>query len=172
MRKCEAKINEDVLSEEAKLDGCYVIKTNIFDKTASTKIVHDRYKSLSEVEWAFRTMKTTLLHMRGIYVRKDNRTRAHVFVIMLAYLVAYELRRLWCDMELTIEEGIDELSTLCATEIIIGSFSIHTIPKPRPIGEMLLNKAKIDLPDAIPCRNIDVYTRKKLVDQRKDSINQ
>ena len=110
--------------------------------------------------------------MRGIYVRKDNRTRAHVFVIMLAYLVAYELRRLWCDTELTIEEGIDELSTLCATEVIIGSFSIHTIPKPRPTGEILLNKAKIDLPDAIPCRNIDVYTRKKLVDQRKNSINQ
>ena len=46
--------------------------------------VRDRYKSLAEVEWAFRTMKTALLHIRGTFVRKEKRTRAHVFTIMLA----------------------------------------------------------------------------------------
>ena len=43
------------------------------------------------------------------YVRKANRTRVHVFIIMLAYMLAYELRRLWKDVELTVEEGIAEL---------------------------------------------------------------
>ena len=41
-------------------------------------------QGLAEVEYAFRPMKTTLLEMRGIFVRQAARTRAHVFVIMLA----------------------------------------------------------------------------------------
>ncbi len=75
-------------------------------------MVHARYKDLAQVEWAFRTMKTTLLELRGIYVRKAARTRAHVFIIMLAYLLAYHLRRLWHDVEVTVEEGIAELASL------------------------------------------------------------
>ena len=115
-------------------------------------------------------MKTTLLHIRGIYVRKANRTKAHVFVIMLAYMIAYELRRLWQDVELTIEEGIAELSSLCATEVVIGNLSIHTIPIPRDNIKKLMEKADITLPDAIPCSRESVFTRKKLVEERRSSV--
>jgi hypothetical protein len=51
------------MNKEKKLDRCYVIKTDLSVKTASKQTVHDRYKSLAEVEWAFQTMKTTLLHI-------------------------------------------------------------------------------------------------------------
>jgi transposase len=78
-RNLSIEINKSILEEEEKLDGCYVIKTDLSVKTASKQTVHDRYKSLAEVEWAFRTMKTTLLHIRGIFVHKASRTRAHVF---------------------------------------------------------------------------------------------
>ena len=115
-------------------------------------------------------MKTTLLHIRGIYVRKANRTQAHVFAIMLAYMITYELRRLWRDIEVTIEEGIAELSSLCTTEVVIGNLSIQTIPIPRENVKMLLEKANITLPDAIPCSNETVLTRKKLVDERRSSV--
>ena len=115
-------------------------------------------------------MKTVLLHIRGIFVRKANRTRAHVFSIMLAYMIAFELRRLWRDIEITIEEGIGELSSLCATEVVIGNLSIQTIPTPRENGQMLLERADIALPDAIPCRKATVFTRKKLVEERRSSI--
>ena len=168
-RNLSVEINKIILEQEEKLDGCYVIKTDLSVKTASKQTVHDRYKSLAEVEWAFRTMKTTLLHIRGIFVRKASRTRAHVFTIMLAYVIAYELRRLWQDIEVTIEEGIEELSSLCATEAIIGNVSIQTVPEPRARGKLLLEKANVTLPDAIPCRNVNVFTRKKLVEERRNS---
>jgi transposase len=169
-RSFSVEIIDIELKNIEKLDGCYTIKTNLSAADASKKTIHDRYKSLAEVEWAFRTMKTTLLHLRGIYVRKANRTRAHVFSIMLAYMIAFELRRLWREMEVTIEEGIDELCSLCATEVVIGNISVQTIPRPRATGQMLLEKADITLPDAIPARKATVFTRKKLVEERRYSV--
>jgi len=164
-------VNKDTeLEQQEKLDGCYIIKTDLSAETASKQTVHDRYKSLAEVEWAFRTMKTTLLHIRGIFVRKANRTRAHVFTIMLAYLIAYQLRRLWKKIEFTVEEGVDELSSLCATEVLIGDVSIQTVPAPRELSELLLKEANVTLPDAIPCRKVKVFTRKKLVEERRISL--
>jgi len=165
-----AEINDIELSEIEKLDGCYTIKSNLSATDASKETIHDRYKSLAEVEWAFRTMKTTLLSIRGIYVRKANRTRAHVFAIMLAYMIAYELRRLWRDIDVTIEEGIAELSSLCTIEVAIGSLSIQSVPNPRESIKMLLEKADITLPDAIPCSKESVFTRKKLVEERRSSV--
>jgi transposase len=166
-RSFKVEINDIELQEVEKLDGCYALKTNLSAPDASKETIHDRYKSLAEVEWAFRTMKTSLLHIRSIYVRKANRTRAHVFSIMLAYMIAFELRRLWHDIEFTIEEAIEELCSLCATEVVIGSLSVQTIPRPRENGQMLLEKASVTLPDAIPSRKATVFTRKKLVEERR-----
>jgi transposase len=168
-RELDVVVDEEKLAEVSRLDGCYVIKSDLSIDIASAKTIHDRYKSLSEVEWAFRTMKTTLLEMRGIFVRKANRTRAHVFTIMLAYLLAYELRRMWADAEVTVEEGIAELSSLCTTEVRFKHFSCHTVPEPRELGKLLLEKALVTLPKAIPSRGINVVTRKTLVQERKYS---
>ncbi len=165
-REFDIEIDKDKLTEIEKLDGCYAIKSNVSSADASKETIHARYKDLADVEWAFRTMKTTLLHIRGIFVRKENRTRAHVFTSMLAYMLAYELRRLWQDEEITIEEGIEELSSVCATEVIIGGIAIQTVPTPRQMGQQLLAKANVTLPDAIPCREVVVHTRKRLVDER------
>ncbi len=166
-RRLNLIIDTEAKNEASKLDGCYVIKTDLSSDKASKEIVHDRYKSLSEVEWAFRTMKTTLLHLRGIFVRKANRTRAHVFIIMLAYLISYELRRLWRDIDITLEDAMDELSSICANKILIGKTCIHTIPTPRELGLKLLKKAQITLPDAIQCGSSFVYTTKDLTDERR-----
>ncbi len=124
-------------------------------------------RRLADVEWAFRTMKTTLLEMRGIFVRKASRTKAHVFIVMLSYMIAYKLRRHWHEVEVTVEEGINELSSIHAIEVHFPLLSYQKIPKPRPSAMLLLEKAKITLPDAIPCRGTCVLTRKKLVSERK-----
>jgi transposase len=168
-RVVHVEIDLDKRNNESRLDGCYVIKTDLSSDKASTQAIHSRYKDLAEVEFAFRTMKTTLLEMRGIFVRKANRTRSHVFVIMLAYMLAYRLRRLWYDVELTVEEGIMELSSICSVEVVSpdGQLSYQTIPEPRELGKTLLAKTGITLPDAIPCRNVNVDTRKKLTSERK-----
>jgi len=70
-----------------ELDGCYVVKTNVPEEDLDTQTAHDRYKGLADVEFAFRTMKTTLEEIRPIYVRKEENTRGHVFVAMLAYMI-------------------------------------------------------------------------------------
>lgn len=167
-RTVQVEFDDDGLAEAGKLDGCYVIKTDLQKQQADAKEIHGRYMDLTEVEWAFRTMKTVLLEMRGIFVRKAARTQAHVLTIMLGYLLAYELRRLWRDIEMTVEEGLKDLSELCATQVDVGAdLSVQTIPEPRDSGKRLLAAANVTLPDAIPCRNVKVVTRKKLVAQRR-----
>src|SRR5918999_2041533 len=160
-----AKVETALKNAQAKANQ---IKTDLLPEVASSETAHARYKGLAEVEYAFRTMKTTLLEMRGIFVRTATRTRAHVFVIMLAYLLAYQLRRLWHEVELTLEEGIAELASICAIELTLpNQTTCQVIPAPRPLGKLLLEKADITLPDAIPHKGITVVTRKKLVPQRK-----
>jgi len=160
-------IDEEKKKEEMILDGCYVLKTDRKKEEISTKEVHDKYKSLADVEWAFRTIKTTLLEMRGIFVRKAPRTKAHVFIVMLSYMIAYKLRRQWHDLELTVDEGISELSSIHAIEVHYPQMAYQKIPQPRSIAMLLLEKAGVTLPDAIPCKGALALTRKKLVSERK-----
>jgi transposase len=86
-RRINYKVDEAGLTELGRLDGCYVIKTDLSGDQLAMQEVHDRYKDLSKVEFAFRTIKTTLEEIRPIFVRKEKRTRGHVFICMLAYLL-------------------------------------------------------------------------------------
>ena len=160
--------DEDTLAEMTKLDGCYCLKTDLDSQTATKELVHDRYKSLAQVEWAFRTCKTSHLELRPVYVRKESRTRGHVFVVMLAYQIVMELAKCWRDLNLTVAEGVSELSSLCMTEVTIrGKTTINQIPMPRPSVKRLLKTADVIIPQALPYTGTRVYTKKKLVDERK-----
>lgn len=150
-RNITVSINEQRKKEVMVLDGCYVLKTDRKKEEISAQEIHDRYKNLADVEWAFRTMKTTLLEMRGGFVRKASRTKAHVFIVMLSYMMAYKLRRHWHDLEVTVEEGISELSSIHAIEVHFPKMSYQQIPQPRSSAMLLLERAGIALPDAIPC---------------------
>jgi len=155
-------------SESSHLDGCYCLKTDLSQDLATKEVVHARYKDLFQVEWAFRTIKTTHLEVRPIYVRLATRTRGHLFVLMLGYLLVQELRQCWRDMEMTVEEGLAELKTLCTTEVVVkGKSLLHNIPDPRETISSLLTAAQVDLPRKIASRGIQVSTRKKLTAERK-----
>ncbi len=112
-------IDKEAQQEEAKLDGCYVLKTDLTKDTMNKETVHARYKDLALVEWAFRTSKTVELEMRPVHVRLADRTRGHAFIVMLAYRIVQELAQRWHNIELTVEEGLKELTTLCATEMVV-----------------------------------------------------
>ena len=56
------------------------------------------YKSLSDVERAFRALKTVDLHVRPIQHRTADRVRAHIFLCVLAYYVEWHLREAWRDL--------------------------------------------------------------------------
>jgi len=81
------------IAEEAALDGLYVIRTSVDAEEFSSEETVRTYKSLSQVERAFRSMKTVDLEIRPIFHWKDDRIRAHVFLCMLAYYVEWHLRR-------------------------------------------------------------------------------
>jgi transposase len=151
--------DEETLAAESKLDGCYAIKTDLSKEMASKETVHTRYKDLTHVEMAFRTSKTVELEMRPINVRLESRTRGHVFVVMLAYKIVQELAKRWRSIDLTVEEGIKELSTLCAIEIEMnGCGKVNQIPEPRASIKKLLKAAKVILPDVLPSKGIIVST--------------
>ncbi len=82
----------DKIAEEAALDGLYVVRTSVDAKQLSGEETVRAYKSLSQVERAFRSIKTVDLEVRPIYHWKDDRIRAHVFLCMLAYYVEWHLR--------------------------------------------------------------------------------
>src|SRR6185503_15735491 len=110
-------IKEDAQHEAAKLDGCYVLKTDLTSAQAPKELVHDRYKDLASVEHAFRTCKTAHLEMRPIFLRREARTRAHALVVMLAYQIIHYLASCWSVLDVTVEEGLQALATLCLVEV-------------------------------------------------------
>ena len=166
-RAMEVTQDNEHLAELSRLDGCYVIKTDLPQASASKETVHQRYQDLTQVEGAFRTMKTALLEMRGIFVRKETRTRAHVFIVMLAYLLADELKAAWKDLDVTVAEGLSVLSDINTIELVFpNELRCQTIPTPRALGRKLLKRLNLTLPDAIPHRGIVIETRKKLPERR------
>lgn len=161
-------VNEEALREVSRLDGCYVIKTDLPELVASKETVHDRYKDLAEVEEAFRTCKTVHLEMRPVHVRTAHSTRAHALVVMLAYMIRRELSRAWAPFDLTVEEGLDQLKTLSSTQVNVKrGASCLRIPTPRPQSRQLLEALGVTLPQALPHRDLPVVTRKKLSKNRR-----
>ena len=132
--------------------------------------MHSRYKDLSKVEWAFRTSKTTELEIRPIHVRLAGRTRGHALVVMLAYKIVQELANRWRNIELTVQEGINELSQVCAIEMRVNNKPFaNRIPHPRASIQKLLKDARVSLPEVFSASTKKVATRKKLVERRKKS---
>ena len=56
------------------------------------------YKSLANVERAFRSLKTVDLKVRPIHHRKADRVRTHIFLCMLAYYVEWHMREAWREL--------------------------------------------------------------------------
>jgi transposase len=160
--------DEQSLTDESRLDGCYVLKTDVPRSAADKTVVHQRYKDLAEVEQAFRTSKTVHLEMRPVHVRNEANTQGHVFVVMLAYIIRRALSRAWTALDTTVEEGLDQLKTLCTMEVKFpeGGACLQ-IPEPRDASLALFNALALQPPEVVPKSHARVVTHKKLNDQRK-----
>jgi hypothetical protein len=53
----------------------------------------------------------------SIFLRREARTRAHAFVVMLAYQIIHYLAVCWSPLDITVEEGLHALTTLCLVEV-------------------------------------------------------
>ena len=85
--------NEASIQKEAALDGFYVLRTNAPAEMLDTAAVVSTYKSLAQVERAFRSVKTVDLEVRPVHHRLAARVRAHVFLCMLAYYLVWHMRK-------------------------------------------------------------------------------
>ena len=85
--------NIDAIEAESRLDGCYVIRTNLGQATLAASDVVRAYKNLSQAERAFRSIKTVDLEIRPIHHRLSDRVRAHVLLCMLAYYLEWHMRQ-------------------------------------------------------------------------------
>jgi transposase len=85
--------NEALISSESALDGVYIIRTSVRVETLKAASAVRAYKSLAQVEQAFRSYKTVDLKVRPIYHRLAQRVKAHVFLCMLAYYVEWHMRK-------------------------------------------------------------------------------
>jgi hypothetical protein len=85
--------DEAAIAKEAALDGFYVLRTSVPAAALDAPATVLAYKSLAQVERAFRSLKSVDLEVRPIHHRLAGRVRAHVFLCMLAYHVVWHLRR-------------------------------------------------------------------------------
>jgi transposase len=81
------------IAKEAALDGLYIVRTSLPAPAISDAQTVSAYKSLSQVERAFRALKTTSLEIRPIYHWRAQRVRGHVLLCMLAYYVEWHMRK-------------------------------------------------------------------------------
>lgn len=139
-------IDEKILTKEKLLDGCYVIKTNCFDADFTKEIIHDRYKDLKYVEYAFRTIKTGFLEVRPIFLRKEQRTRGHILVTMLAYLLIHEFKNRTKDITGTLDYKVDSLDKVQTIELMLGEHRVKRVPQTNPFVQEILTACKIKLP--------------------------
>jgi len=95
---------EESIQQEARLDGIYVLRTSEAAERLSSEDTVRTYKSLSQVERVFRSLKGIDLLVRPIRHRTEDRVPAHIFLCLLAYYVEWHMRRAWAPLLFEDEE--------------------------------------------------------------------
>ena len=97
------------IAAEAALDGLYIIRTSVKAERMDAATCVRTYKSLAQVERAFRSIKTMDLKVRPIHHYLEGRVRAHIFLCMLAYYVEWHMRQAWRELMFTDENQAAKL---------------------------------------------------------------
>lgn len=161
-RQLVLTIDQEKLKEKAAFDGCYIWTTDRAESDVSDREVYEQYKNLKYVEDDFRTFKTTFLDIRPIFVRSEASTRGHLLIVMLAHMIVRELRNDWKTFNLTVQEGLAELSLICRHSLNIAGQVVNCIPTPSKQANSLLQALRITLPKHIEEVNVPVVTRRKV----------
>ena len=110
-------IDQEAKAQDALLDGCYLLETDVPQGLMDAKAVDARYRDLQKVERNFRTVKTTFLEIRPIFLRKAERTKAHVFVAMLALKIT---RRFEADLHRTFGSTEDDPAAITPDDALVA----------------------------------------------------
>jgi transposase len=149
--------NEAAIERAMELAGCYVVTSDVPKEQMSGQEVHDNYLALQKVERDFRAMKTGLLEVRPVFVRKESRTRGHVFACMLALKISREMeRRLRAAFgttdanphAITLPDALASLGRLCLLHYPIDADTTVTrLPRPDLRQKEILAALGVALPE-------------------------
>ena len=155
-RQLKLQRNEEAIRRAQELAGCYVVTTDVVPAALSAQQVHDSYVSLQQVERDFRTLKTGLLEVRPVWVRKESRTRGHVFCCLLALKVSREMeRRLRAAFgttatradAITLPDALLALTRLCLLHYAVDEKTMVTkLPQPDARQQEILQALGVPLP--------------------------
>jgi transposase len=125
------------VAAEAALDGIYIIRTSVPKKHMDSAEAVRSYKALTQVERAFRSMKTIDLHIRPIHHWLETRVRAHIFLCMLAYYVEWHMREAWrellfADEDLKRKTRRDPVAAAQRSEAALQKVATHTLEDGSP----------------------------------------
>ncbi len=141
--------NAESLAQEQLIAGKFVLKTS--NRSLSTREVIEAYRNLSEIERAFRTIKS-FVELRPMYHRDEQRIRGHVFVCVLAYYIQKAL-----DLELNKSgspysalKAIEELGQIRLIENHLANRQFYQAIKPEEEQKKILKALKIEpIPEAV-----------------------
>jgi transposase len=131
-------VDESAKAQAGLLDGCYVLETDVSLDKMDAKTIDERYRSLQLVERDFRRLKNGFLEIRPVYVRKKERTCAHVLVAMLALKIIREAEEMLREAfpptkqnlcPLTLEDSLRTLSRLCFLRYQIKDTELLRLPQ-------------------------------------------
>jgi len=128
----------EAIAAEAALDGLYIIRTSVPAAQMEAPQCVRNYKSLANVERAFRSLKTIDLKVRPIHHRTADRVRAHIFLCMLAYYVEWHMREAWrelmfADTEQQAKATRDPVAPARRSKAALAKAARHTLDDGTPV---------------------------------------
>ena len=128
----------DSIAAEAALDGIYIIRTSVPATQMGSADCVRNYKSLANVERAFRSLKTIDLKVRPIHHRLADRVRSHIFLCMLAYYVEWHMREAWrelmfADTDQQAKATRDPVAPAMRSEAALAKVARHTLDDDTPV---------------------------------------
>ena len=128
----------DSIAAEAALDGLYIIRTSVPATQMEGADCVRNYKSLANVERAFRSLKTIDLKVRPIHHRLADRVRSHIFLCMLAYYVEWHMREAWrelmfADTDQQAKATRDPVAPATRSTAALAKVARHTLDDDTPV---------------------------------------
>jgi len=134
---------QESIQREAQLDGLYVIRTSEPEPEMSAPDTVRHYKSLAQVEQAFRCLKGFDLRIRPIHHRTADHVRAHVFLCLLAYYVEWHLRQRWAPL-LFADEALEQ-----------DRLTRDPVATAQPSAAVKMKKASRQTPEGLPVHSFE-----------------
>jgi hypothetical protein len=125
------------IAAEAALDGVYIIRTSVGAAQMDAADCVRNYKSLAQVERAFRSLKSIDLKVRPIHHRLADRVRAHILLCMLAFYVEWHMREVWrelmfADADQKAKASRDPVAPAKRSQAALAKVARHTLEDGTP----------------------------------------